>query len=318
MNRIFLGILMVICWVGVASALDYTWVGGGVDDNWLTPQNWDLNAIPGLGDTALISGGHAAYIGDPNGTGDPNHFDATRLNIAWGGAGDGHLTIHLGGSLTLSSAAAMGQADNAFTGQITMNGGTLTAGKLGGSGYAMYVGYQDGTGIVNMNGGLIDLSGVLKVGFGTWGAAEVTEGYVYLHGGTIEAEGLNMDHEGQGTGTHVAEMEFDGDGKLILDGNVVAAINALIGAGKISGLGGQTVIAYYDTDLQKTVVRISQGVADCAEAKVLAAVAGVPLIMDLDDDCYVGLSDLALLAADWWLRCYDPLDESCERPWDVN
>ena len=48
----------------------------------------------------------------------------------------------------------------------------------------------------------------------------------------------------------------------------------------------------------------------CAEAIAM----GYGLDMDLTDDCYVNLDDLALFVVDW-LRCDDPEDPSCEPLW---
>ncbi|MBN1435836.1 MAG: exo-alpha-sialidase [Sedimentisphaerales bacterium] len=48
----------------------------------------------------------------------------------------------------------------------------------------------------------------------------------------------------------------------------------------------------------------------CAEA----IAAGYGLAGDFNDDCRINLLDLAMLAENW-LRCIDPTDNSCERPW---
>ena len=306
MNRAFLSLLMVVGMIGAASTQAVTWDGGGADDNWVTPENWDSDAIPGSSDWVGIAGGGTAFI-------DANSIDAKDLRLAWGGAGDGHLTIH-SGSLTLSGGVGLGQGNASTTGQLTMHGGTLTM-----SSWGFNVGYQNATGILTLNDGLIDASAVpMHVGFGTWSAAEVTKGYVYLHGGVLSVGSVTLtDQSASAPGTQEGLIEIDGSGQMRVGGNVVDFLTDEINAGRIYGLNGQTVVAYYDADSEKTIVRISTGATDCAEAKVLSAAAGAPLIMDLDDDCYVGLLDLSILAADWWLRCYDPLDESCERPWDV-
>jgi hypothetical protein len=55
---------------------------------------------------------------------------------------------------------------------------------------------------------------------------------------------------------------------------------------------------------------IPSGPATCQEA----IAGGFGLAGDLDGDCYVTLSDLAVQAGDW-LVCVDPANLNCERPW---
>ncbi len=43
--------------------------------------------------------------------------------------------------------------------------------------------------------------------------------------------------------------------------------------------------------------------------------AGYSLTYDFNSDCIVNMADFAIFAADW-LRCIDPADESCEKPWE--
>lgn len=294
---------MGICFVGVTSAQGALWDGGGADDSWGTPENWDPDGVPGPLEYINIAGGGTAYI-------DANDIAAFRVDLAFGGAGDGHLTIH-SGSLTAGSGIAMGQSA-AGVGQLTINSGTVTVGAWG-----LYVGYQDATGIITINDGLLDASAVpMWVGFGTWVDTEVTKGYVYLHGGMITAASVGLTDQGDGIGTQEGLIELDGSGELRINGNVADEMNEHVIAGRIYGLNGQTVVAYYDGDLQKTVVRISPGAADCEEAKVVAAATGEGLLMDLDGDCYVRLSDVILFATDW-LGCNDPLNDDCEYPWRV-
>jgi len=50
---------------------------------------------------------------------------------------------------------------------------------------------------------------------------------------------------------------------------------------------------------------------DCADA----IAKGYGLVTDLNDDCYVNWSDFTLFAQNW-LRCTDPQDQNCERPWE--
>ena len=42
--------------------------------------------------------------------------------------------------------------------------------------------------------------------------------------------------------------------------------------------------------------------------------AGQQLPMDFDGDCYVDFLDFAIMVKDW-MYCFDPEDETCEKPW---
>ena len=243
MNRTISCLLIVVCFASVASAA-VLWDDGGGDSDWHTPENWDGDVLPGVDDQWIVHSGYTANINAD--------VDGFRFNIAWWGGGDGHVIIN-NANVIASGGAGIGQGDNAYIGQLTMNGGTLTLGSWG-----FFVGYQDGTGILNMNDGLIDASAVtMRVGYGTWGADEVTEGYVYLHGGTIQAGDITLYDIGPATGTQVGEMEICGDGKLILNGDKVDPINDEIDVwGTIYGCSGQQVVASYDADTNKTTVQV--------------------------------------------------------------
>ena len=43
--------------------------------------------------------------------------------------------------------------------------------------------------------------------------------------------------------------------------------------------------------------------------------AGYGLATDFDGDCYINWGDFGIFAGDW-LRCVEPTDQNCERPWD--
>ena len=43
--------------------------------------------------------------------------------------------------------------------------------------------------------------------------------------------------------------------------------------------------------------------------------SGFGLDRDLNGDCYINLADVGIFAGDW-LRCVEPVDPNCERPWE--
>jgi len=232
MKRTVVCLLFVLGFVGSASAAQIVWDDEGGDGDWHNPLNWAGDALPGSADQWQVKDGGSTVTINAD-------VDSFRANAGWNN-GDGHIIIN-SGNVNVSGGIGMGQGGNGTTGSLTMNGGSLTMGSWG-----FFVGYQKGIGILNMNDGLIDASAIaMNVGFGTWAAASETKGYVYLHGGTIKAGSLRLDERGNQLGTQEAKVEFDGGGKLILTGDVVAGIDAEIALGNIYGLGGQTVVATF-------------------------------------------------------------------------
>jgi hypothetical protein len=72
--------------------------------------------------------------------------------------------------------------------------------------------------------------------------------------------------------------------------------------------GGAAALADLDT-LRSEIIDWIQP-ADCASAHE----NGFVLMGDVNNDCYVNLLDLALMAQTW-ARCVNPQDANCETPW---
>ena len=243
MRKTLVCLLLVVGLVGSASA-QLQWDGGGVDDDWHTQENWALDVVPAVGENCMVSGGFTAQINAD--------VDTGRIDSAFYNSGSGHIIIN-SGDVFASGGIGLGQGNAGDTGQVTVNGGSLTLG-----GWGFLVGYQNGTGIFNMNDGLVDCGGFpLRFGFGTWPASDITRGYGYIYGGTVIASLLSLTDQGAGAGVQEGLLEFDGMG-MILDGDVRDEINDHIAAGRISGLGGQTVVATWDEALDVTTVQIPE------------------------------------------------------------
>ena len=73
--------------------------------------------------------------------------------------------------------------------------------------------------------------------------------------------------------------------------------------------------------LKLTVVDEGVTVTDTVQVTVIAPTCdnvvadSLLFVTDLDGDCYIGLSDLAIMLANWGL-CNDPADDTCIWPWD--
>jgi len=129
------------------------------------------------------------------------------------------------------------------TGTVNMSNGTIIAT------YATRIG-EGGTGTFNMTGGTLDTA---ELNIGTYPGGT---GHLQLDGGTITATSFEMraylgDPGGVGT------MDINGDGKLIIDGDVTTLVQGYIDSGWITtaygGIG--TVLCDYNvtTPLKTTV-----------------------------------------------------------------
>ena len=111
-------------WNFVAPAA-FTWIGEGVDTNWITIANWQGGVVPGAGNTPIFDG-----TSSRNSTVDAG-FAGTigNLNINTGYTG----TIDLARSLTINSAFTQaagtfnGGSSAMSVGNFTLSGGTFTS-----------------------------------------------------------------------------------------------------------------------------------------------------------------------------------------------
>ena len=133
------------------------------------------------------------------------------------GAGSvGNLEM-IGGTLNSNQWLQVGYRG---TGTANISGGTINTG----SGFGARIG-EGGIGLVNMTGGVFN-AGDFSIGTFAGGT-----GHLQLDGGTINASLFSF---GGGTGT----MDFNGNGQLIISGDVSGLIQGYVGSGLItSGLG---------------------------------------------------------------------------------
>jgi len=69
--------------------------------------------------------------------------------------------------------------------------------------------------------------------------------------------------------------------------------------------------ALSDTDMYNDYIGFTPAPDNCSQA----VAEGYGLATDLNADCYVNWADFSIFAADW-LRCMDPENVDCEKPWE--
>src|SRR5687768_2997917 len=98
---LFVAVLALTQRPGQVLAATVTWDGGGADNNWMTPQNWQGDLAPNPGDTLVFpapAAQQATYNNFPAGTAFGIQFT--------GSAGGYNLSgnrVHLTGSLGISA-----------------------------------------------------------------------------------------------------------------------------------------------------------------------------------------------------------------------
>jgi len=179
----------------VDRALPVTWTGGGADDSWCTPENWDANFVPGLWDTPVISMPERGPVIDCDVTvaaiqgpmwNSPNdqimdvESGTVVVNYGWDwSSGTGTATINISGTPDITINSGWQAPDNG-TGVLNITGdpNIIVYGVLGGASadgssfdvnmssgyvYADFVKFgNDGGGELSISGGTIDVGGDLE------------------------------------------------------------------------------------------------------------------------------------------------------------
>jgi hypothetical protein len=267
MKKLFFVISFValLALVSNVSAESYSWKTGLVNGDWFTSTNWTVAPPSGA---PLITDGTSMHNAGTVPTTPANGIfinsgDATTLELRVGGAANptslesdkfGYLTMN-GGTLTTANWLMAGtDSPGLRSGEIIMNGGSMTLGTgtrtsghlYIGSGFSTMTSANIITGILRMSGGTINAGGTFGV------AKNHTSGYVYLDGGTIYCNNFTI-KEDNGAGT--AYMNITGDGKVIINGDKTAAVAGYIAAGWLTGNGNDLDIQYdYNPATNKTKV----------------------------------------------------------------
>ena len=253
--------VLALSLVGNVQAQDATWTDASGDHNWFTPENW----------SEFPTDAHWAKI--RNGLPGPT--------IASGSA--------------LASRVHIGYSEG---GALTMDGGTLDI-----SGDDLLMGKNGNTGTLNMNGGTITVARDLEVAGGN-------PGFLNMTGGTIIVGDDFEIPELEGDGVSIAEVHLDGGaiiiggdlhmfdqgslditaGTLILDGNVVSAVQGYIDNGWITAYGGDgTVQLDYDvTNQDQTTLKGVHKLKPNPIDGGLAAPGALELSWTLPDPCVPG------------------------------
>jgi hypothetical protein len=199
----------------VSNAEDIQWVGGGADNLWSTPENWDLGRVPTLDDEVRIDVPAAAA---PNGPVIQDGIDAKAKGVFTEAAGEPTLAI-TGGTLEVAEWIWWGDGADSFA-ILDMSGGTVSVTD------EFELGWGGGAGTLTITGGTINAGeAVVPTGSGAFGL-------LYLNGGTYNVTkpgGLEVNATGM--------VDITG-GTLVLEGDETAKVNDLVAAGQITAYGG--------------------------------------------------------------------------------
>lgn len=231
-------LVFMLSFVGAVQA--QTWTGAGSDQLWSTPENWDTNSVPLANQNAtndLVPGPIVANEGAVG-------------NIVYAGfAGTGEVTVD-GGTLTANLFECARRAGS--EGTLHMKSGTLTCNRL-------HIG-RAGTGHVNLNGGVIY---------------------------TLSFEGLGSAATGVGTMDVTA-------GTLIVDGDEEATIQGYIDSGQITAYKGRgttdrgTLFLDYNDVTDETTLTALHKLNPIPADGSIAAPGDVELSWTLPDPCVPG------------------------------
>ena len=239
-RRIVCLVFVVLVLGSVSNAVDVKWKGGGGNNLWSTPGNWNPSKVPGVGDEVFVD---VPAARSPNGPIIQDGIDAKITGLLCEVAGEPEMTM-TGGTLEIGNYIWWGDGQDSH-GTFRMSGGTVTVGS------ELELGWGGGTGTWIMTGGEVTC-GELIIPTSSGAAAEL-----FLHGGTfnVGSSGLEMSDVG---------MIDVGDGVLIVDGDVTETIQGYIDAGLITGHGGggRIILDFDRTNPGKTTLAaVATGVA---------------------------------------------------------
>ncbi len=256
-------LVLVLGLVGDVQADDVDWTDDGPDHLWSTPTNWASGTVPTSSDLAIINLVPGPII-DAN-------VDAVADGILSGfGGSTGELTMD-GGTLTFGWGH-IGEDDGGY-GTINMNSGTITV-----NGFTVG---DWGVGTLNMTGGNF----IVGDDFVIAGGSPTAIGHVNLDGGTIIAGWLGMRWDEDAVGTMDVRA-----GTLILTHDELAWVQECIDNGWITSYDGQGTLNldYNVTNPgQTTLTAVHKLIPNPADGAI-AKPGEVELSWTLPDPCVPG------------------------------
>ncbi|MDP2822279.1 MAG: YDG domain-containing protein [Sulfuritalea sp.] len=246
---------------GEASRLIFSTVGTKTflntasDLNWATPANWSGGAVPGSGNTALISSGFA--VAHPTGN---DTIAALTVN-------SGNSLNVSGGSLTVSGATTVGGSLAVSGGTLVLNGTSsvqtlgMTGGVLNGSGNVSVASAFDWT------GGTLGLAGALTAPVINVGGATTGSGSLVLrsHGDIVFAAGSSLTSASASPVNVVLNADTDGlnGGAIVMNTGssiVSGGGNVTLGGGTAGNGSGKALgNATYASGIELTGATINAG-----------------------------------------------------------
>jgi hypothetical protein len=260
MKKLF--ILFLLLGVAGSAWASNDWLTSAPNSDWFTATNWSLGHVPIRADVNNVR----TY---------QTHLNTTYLPIISSGAAEAY-QLEVGGDNDAVSPTKS-------RGKVTINGGTLTTGRLDGLAGGYFRCGASSTsnrwGEIYMNGGTVNVGGTepFTVGWGSgtldvrgWlymtnGTVNVTNqfyianalgasGFAYLSGGsTINAADFAMNVV---TGTHTGTTLLDiiGSAKVVINGDKVTKVQGYIDNGWIKSNGVDIGYADVTYDGTKTTI----------------------------------------------------------------
>jgi hypothetical protein len=230
-------VVLMLGFVNVCEAADILWTGGGPDNLWNNPANWEGNKAPGATDWAHIESPGATA---PNGPviQDGMHIEIDGMSNEL--PGEPTLTITGGEFILTGWGIWWGDAGDCVA-TCYMSGGTMSL--IGGPGIHEF-GWGGASGKWIMTGGTVNAGGVvLSTGPGNTGE-------LYLHGGTYNigiSRAERADRFGGGLVLNDGGLIDITEGTLVLEvlageeGRYMQYLEDLMAAGQITAYGGAGV-----------------------------------------------------------------------------
>jgi hypothetical protein len=223
-----------------------TWTGGGGDNNWDTPANWNTDSVPGSGDDVTIN--IAANVVHSNDVDDSiNSLTSTEPLTISGGTLSIASASTIGGALTISGGTLTGAGNVSVSGLVTLASGTLSgSGALNANG-GMQI--NPGGGVFHLDGSIVNnAAGQTATWSGNNGnvsVISVSDGSVFNNLGTFVIDAFADYNQLPNSG---AAATFNNLGSVTVSGTPLGPVtfsvpfNMTAGSVDIQGNGGQLVL----------------------------------------------------------------------------
>ncbi len=298
-TKLIISILIVLAVLGSTALGKIRWTGGGGDNLWNNPANWNQNIVPPAHEQAQIDAGLGIEVLIDANHVDANEAVANEVRVAYQEGNETTLIVD-GGTLRIVGRLFIAAREES-KGTVVVNSGQIITPLLR---------TRLGEATITLNGGLVDCAGLMEIGMEqdreVEGALNANTNVIELNAGTLKV----------GTLTLVNNMAMDiKDGMFILGGDSQAVVEGHAQAGRITVFGQNAsrggLIVRYDPNLDQTLVTADASLIELTKAWAASPTGeGTPLNVDSltwnpgdmtaaaqGHDVYFGTDDNAVSAA---------------------